>query len=68
VTETSHTCHVRYVYAWRYGSRHVHILTIVILGGGSCRIAACCLLAAAMLAAGPHSCDDGPGARGGPES
>jgi hypothetical protein len=33
VTETSHTCHVRYVYAWRYGSRHVHILTIVILGG-----------------------------------
>jgi hypothetical protein len=21
------------VYAWRYGSRHVHILTIVILGG-----------------------------------
>eukprot|EP01047_Picozoa_sp_COSAG01_P036769 COSAG01_NODE_2885_length_6901_cov_101.837028_6_plen_43_part_00 len=33
MTETSHTCHVRYVYAWRYGSRHVHILTIVILGG-----------------------------------
>eukprot|EP01047_Picozoa_sp_COSAG01_P106622 COSAG01_NODE_35712_length_528_cov_10.109813_1_plen_61_part_10 len=36
----SHTCHVRYVYAWRYDDRHVHILTIVILGGGSCRIAA----------------------------
>jgi hypothetical protein len=40
----SHTCHVRYVYAWRYDGRHVHILTIVIWGGGSwlygCRIAA----------------------------
>jgi hypothetical protein len=24
---------VRYVDAWRYDSRHVHILTIVILGG-----------------------------------
>eukprot|EP01047_Picozoa_sp_COSAG01_P047308 COSAG01_NODE_4506_length_4966_cov_76.601561_9_plen_72_part_00 len=40
MTETSHTCHVRYVYAWRYGSRHVHILTIVILGGVPVGIAA----------------------------
>jgi hypothetical protein len=41
VNDMSHTCHVRYmyVYAWRYDGRHVHILTIVILGGGSCRIA-----------------------------
>ena len=29
----SHTCHVRYVYTWRYDGRHVHILTIVIWGG-----------------------------------
>jgi hypothetical protein len=34
VNDMSHTCHVRYmyVYAWRYDGRHVHILTIVILG------------------------------------
>eukprot|EP01047_Picozoa_sp_COSAG01_P081984 COSAG01_NODE_16570_length_1224_cov_11.970667_1_plen_48_part_10 len=34
VNDMSHTCHVRYVYAWRYDGRHVHILTIVIWGGG----------------------------------
>jgi hypothetical protein len=39
----SHTCHVRYVYAWRYDGRHVHILIIVILEGGSCRITAATL-------------------------
>jgi hypothetical protein len=38
VNDMSHTCHVRYVYAWRYDDTHVHILTIVIWGGGSCRI------------------------------
>jgi hypothetical protein len=32
VNDMSQTCHVRYVYAWRYDGRHVHILTIVILG------------------------------------
>jgi hypothetical protein len=26
--------HVCYVYAWRYGGRHDHILTIMIWGGG----------------------------------
>jgi hypothetical protein len=29
----SHTCHVRYVYTWRYDGRHVHILTTMIWGG-----------------------------------
>eukprot|EP01047_Picozoa_sp_COSAG01_P013636 COSAG01_NODE_647_length_14531_cov_61.773489_2_plen_38_part_00 len=33
MNDMSHTCYVCYVYAWRYDGRHVHILTIVILGG-----------------------------------